>query len=1064
MSSRRPSFYEASPSSGNGQSVVLSPRAAAAQLNHATTPNHSYVGQQIHNMNQSRPFSPATSQTGSVPGRPGSVSHQPGAHMGNVPQGYPMYGGMHSPAFGAPGHSNYSQSNMAQGGPGSSAAGNPNGMGMSPIPHSQSMPSNINGAHAYGSGGSTPGQQGIHGRPLTGGAPLFIPGGASRAGPSPMGHQHRQSLGPNSPRAGPAPPHGQYYPGTPGTPAAYAQQQWQAQQHPPTVPYQYNMNYAYAPSGSYTHPSQAGVRPPMPAGQTSQQSLGSSTPGSPAQSLRPTLSTSTSSSTWPAGSLQNSQGGPPSEASVSSINTSGNGAASTTPSAAFRQQHLPSTPSQLHQHTPVQSGTPSTHFTAAHVAHANTFTPSMPPSGIPSGLNTGAPPFQLPAQARSPAVFAKPPSKALLIRKPPAKDAPKDKAAEKPASPAPTDSARDDQATKNVAVDAAAAVKAQADSDAKAAEDRKRAEQEAEEKRAADAKVAAAKEQEQAEQEATAKRAAESKAQQQKEQEAADKAAKEQEAAEREQAAEAERQRKADEESKAAAHAESQRAQELAAASAKSSEEMPTTPSLPLSRQASSQASTDGPSTPATPSGDLPTPTYKKPIPEPLDIAAARGVSAEAIVAPGSALSRAHRIEDLSLIPYPDQYTVDKEVKKFKAPIFALNAKAQPGKFRYDRDFLLQFMKICQEKPEQLPSLEAIGMVDEGPSAGGVPIPRSASYGGRARNPGSVPSTPLGSGRPGPGNRAVSTGFAAMGNFATGGPLSSSEARFAQANAAAASGFGLPGRPGGMARTPSVAGGIPVGGPSGRGMDRSSGRGRRRAAERPAAPSANSVLSENVQLETAENRWTPSVQASRSANQQPDDAPEVVERKIKALLNKLTVENFESIGNQILAWANKSAAEKDGRILKQVIALIFEKATDEATWSSVYAKLCLFLHAKLSPDVADYTLMLENNEPTSGGRLFRRYLLTRCQHDYERGWAQKESATLAAKGKADEDRTKKEQAEKDAEAAGVDKEQAAKGVDFSDEYYAAEKAKRRGLGLVKFIGELFKLGMLREKM
>ena len=35
---------------------------------------------------------------------------------------------------------------------------------------------------------------------------------------------------------------------------------------------------------------------------------------------------------------------------------------------------------------------------------------------------------------------------------------------------------------------------------------------------------------------------------------------------------------------------------------------------------------------------------------------------------------------------------------------------------------------------------------------------------------------------------------------------------------------------------------------------------------------------------------------------------------------------------------------------------------------------------------------------------------------------------------------------------------------LSDEYYIAAAAKRRGLGLVKFIGELFKLGMLTERI
>ena len=33
-----------------------------------------------------------------------------------------------------------------------------------------------------------------------------------------------------------------------------------------------------------------------------------------------------------------------------------------------------------------------------------------------------------------------------------------------------------------------------------------------------------------------------------------------------------------------------------------------------------------------------------------------------------------------------------------------------------------------------------------------------------------------------------------------------------------------------------------------------------------------------------------------------------------------------------------------------------------------------------------------------------------------------------------------------------------------DQYYGAQKAKRRSLGLIKFIGELFKLQMLTERM
>ena len=547
--------------------------------------------------------------------------------------------------------------------------------------------------------------------------------------------------------------------------------------------------------------------------------------------------------------------------------------------------------------------------------------------------------------------------------------------------------------------------------------------------------------------------------------EAEDLAAKEQKAVEEK--------KKADESAAiAAAETEKSRLEEVQAAVAASNpkQQEPET-SAPMSRQTTSDASTEEPSTPATPAGEISSPPMpKKTAPEPLDLSSAKDiVSGESIVAPGSSLSSARPIADLSLVFYPEFV---------RSPNPDLNANSKPGKFRYDRDFLMQFMEVCKEKPEQLPSLEAIGMTDEGPPSapgGGVPIPRSASYGGKVRV-GSVPSTPLGPRGTVPPNlsRAVSTGFAGMGTFAGGMPGATSEQRFAAATAAAqgggGGGFALPGRPGALARTPSAAGGpggIPMGGSSQRGMDRSSGRGqRRRPGERGPTSQSSNIPSDFAPLETSENRWTPGVQAgsARTSAQQDEEAPEFVERKVKGLLNKLTAENFESISKQVLAWADKSAKETDGRILKQVIALIFEKATDEQTWSEIYARLCLFLCMKVSDDVADHSLVEPTGQPTQGGKLFRRYLLTRCQADYERGWAQKESATAAAKSKSAVDQAKREAAEKEGEAAGVDKETAIKGVDFSDEYYAAEKAKRRGLGLVRFIGELYKLAMLKERM
>ncbi len=166
--------------------------------------------------------------------------------------------------------------------------------------------------------------------------------------------------------------------------------------------------------------------------------------------------------------------------------------------------------------------------------------------------------------------------------------------------------------------------------------------------------------------------------------------------------------------------------------------------------------------------------------------------------------------------------------------------------------------------------------------------------------------------------------------------------------------------------------------------------------------------------------------------------PETVQRKVKSALNKMTPEKFDKIADQILEIASQSKNEQDGRTLRQVIQLTFEKATDESHWASMYAKFCKRMLDTMSPEIRDETVLDKNNNVVSGGALFRKYLLNRCQEDFERGW------------KIDLPEPKE----------GEQKETAM----MSDEYYLAAAAKRRGLGLVQFIGELYKLGMLTERI
>lgn len=162
--------------------------------------------------------------------------------------------------------------------------------------------------------------------------------------------------------------------------------------------------------------------------------------------------------------------------------------------------------------------------------------------------------------------------------------------------------------------------------------------------------------------------------------------------------------------------------------------------------------------------------------------------------------------------------------------------------------------------------------------------------------------------------------------------------------------------------------------------------------------------------------------------------PDIVQRKVKAALNKMTPEKFDKISNDILAIASQSKDETDGRTLRQVIQLTFEKACDEAHWSSMYAKFCERMLQDMGPDIRDEGVKDKHGQVVVGGALFRKYLLNRCQEEFERGW----EVNLP------------EKPEGQTEEAAM----------LSDDYYIAAAAKRRGLGLIQFIGELYKLGML----
>ncbi|KAG6382037.1 hypothetical protein JVT61DRAFT_671 [Boletus reticuloceps] len=402
--------------------------------------------------------------------------------------------------------------------------------------------------------------------------------------------------------------------------------------------------------------------------------------------------------------------------------------------------------------------------------------------------------------------------------------------------------------------------------------------------------------------------------------------------------------------------------------------------------------------------------------PGPLDINAAKR---DMSTPPLSALATARNIERLQDIEYPEGV---------RSPREDLNKDAKDGKFRYDRDFLMQFMQICKEKPPHLPPLDILGIepVDQSTFSSMT----RTSFGTPARHlPGTAPS-PF-----------------AMGQFSTPTSKLTSEERYllaTGARSASVSGGGPAafqiGRPP-MARTASQGG--PGAHPMGSNRVRSFG----------AVPLLGAAFELVAPLEISANRWV-AASTVRKPAVIDTDSPELVDRKVRSHLNKLTMEKFDPISDQIISWANKSENEKDGRTLIQVIRLVFEKATDEAAWSEMYARLCRKMMETISPEVQDDGIKNAEGKPIAGGQLFRKYLLNRCQEDFERGWVAKEATAAAAAAKASEDQALKAANEKKGEESEL----------YSEEYYAAQKAKRQGLGLIKFIGELFKLQMLTERI
>ncbi|NXW62524.1 IF4G3 factor, partial [Eurystomus gularis] len=327
------------------------------------------------------------------------------------------------------------------------------------------------------------------------------------------------------------------------------------------------------------------------------------------------------------------------------------------------------------------------------------------------------------------------------------------------------------------------------------------------------------------------------------------------------------------------------------------------------------------------------------------------------------------------------------------------------GKKQYDREFLLdfQFMPACIQRPEGLPPISDV-VLDK------VNQPKLPL---RTLDPRILPRGP-----------DFTPAFADFGRQTPGGRNVSGSACKVQSNPGLPSPArcGSPACPLLVSPHPPLRN-LPIGllnvGP------RRSQPGQRREPRKIITV----CVKEDVHLKKAENAWKPSLKRENQTEDPENVKTQELFRKVRSILNKLTPQMF----NQLMKQVTDLTVDTEER-LKGVIDLVFEKAIDEPSFSVAYANMCRCL-VTLKVPMADKPGSTVN---------FRKLLLNRCQKEFE-------------KDKADDDVFEKKQ--KELEAATTPEEKTRLHDELEE---AKDKARRRSIGNIKFIGELFKLKMLTE--
>lgn len=176
-------------------------------------------------------------------------------------------------------------------------------------------------------------------------------------------------------------------------------------------------------------------------------------------------------------------------------------------------------------------------------------------------------------------------------------------------------------------------------------------------------------------------------------------------------------------------------------------------------------------------------------------------------------------------------------------------------------------------------------------------------------------------------------------------------------------------------------------------------------------------------LRKAETPWTPSVVVTQKDHHI---------RTLQGILNKITPQTFDRLTEKICQLFLEI---EDVSTYENSVGLVFDKAVSEPNFSTLYTRLCAKLVENSPSLTSDEEIPDAEGQPKTKQVNFKTFLLNKCQQEFE-------NQTKDLK------ETKPQVKELDDEAIAL----------------AKEKAKRRKLGNIKFIGELFKAKLLSDKI